>query len=521
MALAVRNTLTNRIEEFEPLQPGKVGMYVCGPTVYNYFHIGNARPFVVFDVIRRYLEVSGYDVTFVQNVTDVDDKIIQRARDEGTTSDDIASRYTDAYFEDIEALGVKRATHNPRATATIPGIIDLVRTLESRGMTYTVDGDVYFRVDRFQGYGKLSGKDVNDLRTGAGGRTGDEASRKEHPADFALWKAQKADDEPAWESPWGMGRPGWHIECSAMSMGLLGHTFDIHAGGEDLVFPHHENEIAQSEAATGKPFVRYWLHNGFLNIAKEETPLTPEQRKLVERLESAVAGGSEAERDAAMAELNAANIYVQVGGDGTISFKASKSLGNVPRVREVFERGYNGQVVRFFLLRAHYRGPITFSWAQLDDAKAQLARWAEARRRLAAAQPGDGDGTSLIAAADAAEAKFRAAMDDDFTTPGAIAAAFELIGAANKALSAAQSPPAEALARVDAILGTIEAALGLDFSESDTDGGLADDEQAMLDARAEARKSRNFAESDRLRDELKARGIVVQDGPDGQSWHRE
>ncbi|MCA8923740.1 MAG: cysteine--tRNA ligase [Planctomycetes bacterium] len=517
MTLKLRNTLTRALEPFEPRVAGQVGVYVCGPTVYDYFHVGNARPFVVFDVLRRYLEHLGYAVTFVQNITDIDDKIINRARDEGTTSEAVAERFSQAYREDVAALGVRPATHQPTATGHVQQIIALIQTLEQRGLTYTQDGDVYYRVAQFAGYGKLSGKKLEDLRLGASGRTeAAHETRKEHPADFALWKAQKLPDEPAWDSPWGKGRPGWHIECSAMSQSFLGTSFDIHAGGEDLTFPHHENEIAQSEGASGEPYARYWLHNAYLNVAKEETPLTAEQQQLVAQLELAVKQADAERKQRLLDELAAQNVYVLVDPDGALQFKGSKSLGNVPRVREIFARGFGGEVVRFFLLRAHYRAPLAFSWGGLQEAKTALARWAEARHRLTEATArGDARG-ELGGAADAAAERFTASMDDDLNTAGAIGAAFELIAASNRALEQGAASAAE-VARASEVLDTIQSVLGVSFPAAEA---LSAEEQALFDGRAAARAAKQWAESDRLRDELLARGVQVRDTPEGQTWTR-
>ncbi len=520
--LKVRNTLTNRLETFEPLTPGKVRMYVCGPTVYDYFHIGNARPFVVFDMVRRTLETLGHDVTYVQNITDIDDKIIERAREQGTDAAGVAKKYTQAYFEDLERLGVKAANHAPKATEYVPQIIEMIQALEARGMTYTCDGDVYYRVSKFPHYGCLSGKNPDDLRAGASQRTQDEhTAKKEHPADFALWKGQKAPDEPAWESPWGPGRPGWHIECSAMSTGLLGNTFDIHAGGEDLVFPHHENEIAQSQAATGEPFVRYWLHNAFLNIAKEETPLTEEQQEVVQRLEGALKAGETETWQRLRDELNEQNVHLEIDEQAkAISFKASKSLKNVPKLREVFARGYSGQVVRFFLLRTHYRSPVTFSWSLLDEARKSLGRWEEVRNRLhRAMEQGRSDGAHehpLATELAAARERYRAEMAEDFNTSGAIGAAFHLISQINAALNEATPPAKSVLEAAQAALAEMEAMLGLSF-EVQAEAKLPAEVQELLQQRAEARKRRDFAESDRIRDELKVKGYIVRDTRQGQT----
>ena len=326
--MQIYNSQSRRKETFVPLHEGKVGIYACGPTVYNYFHIGNARPFITFDVLRRYLEHKGYDVTFVQNFTDIDDKMIKRANEEGITVKELGERFIAEYFKDAQALGIRPATVHPKATEHIPQIIALVQRLIDNGHAYAVNGDVYYRVSSFPGYGKLSGQSVEDREMGASERL-DVETEKESPADFALWKAQKPG-EPAWESPWGMGRPGWHIECSAMSMAYLGETFDIHCGGKDLLFPHHENEIAQSEGATGKPYVRYWMHNGFINVDNE---------------------------------------------------KMSKSKGNFFTVRDIAKE-YSLEAVRLFMLSAHYRSPINFSREQIEAANASLTRLYTARDQL-------------------------------------------------------------------------------------------------------------------------------------------
>ena len=529
MTLRLQNSLTRKLEDFHPLVDGQVGLYVCGPTVYDYFHIGNARPFVLFDVVRRHLIASGYKVTFVQNVTDIDDKIINRGRKEGVPASDVAERFTEAYFEDVGRLGIMPADHSPRATNTIDGIIDLVKRLEERGLAYETRDGVYYRVGKFDGYGKLSGKDLDHLQQGASERTDNAMTEaKEAPFDFALWKKQKAEDEPAWESPWGMGRPGWHIECSAMAMSLLGESFDIHAGGEDLQFPHHENEIAQSEGATGKPFARYWLHNGFINIAFEETSLKPEQKVLFDTLHAAIAKNDAAAVDSAVAALEAANIYVVFEDEARTKFtvKGGKSLGNIPRVRDIFARGYDGREVRFLLLRAHYRSPLTFSWKLLDEARTAVQRWATARRRLRQ-EAGNAPETSkasgkLLAAVETGKLAFREAMDSDFNTPVAIAAAFEMVSAINSALGGNPLPPRAELDAAREALDTFEFTLGLSFDDADgAADALSGEEQAWLAERETARESRDFGASDRLRNRLATRGIAVEDTAGGQRWHRD
>ncbi len=462
-AMKIFNTMTRKKEEFVPLEPGKVKMYACGPTVYNYFHIGNARPFVVFDTLRRYLEHRGYEVTFVQNFTDIDDKMIRRANEEGVSVRELAERFIAAYYEDAAALGVRPATVHPRATDHIAEIIALIQKLEANGLAYaTGNGDVYFDTQKYRNaYGKLSGQNLDDLESGARIEV-DEIKR--HPMDFALWKGQKPG-EPAWDSPWGKGRPGWHIECSAMSMKYLGETIDIHGGGQDLIFPHHENEIAQSEGATGKPFVRYWMHNGFLNVDNQ---------------------------------------------------KMSKSLGNFFTVRDIREQ-YDLEAVRMFLLSAHYRSPLNFSREQIEQAKAALDRMYTARDNLAflregaVDRPADETEAALMEAAEASLKKFDEAMDDDLNTADAIGAIFELIKHANIALKPGCAREAvdaawNAFTEMTGVLGLVKPASKEDDAEVD----------ALVKARAQARKEKNWKESDRIRDELKARGYIVEDTAAGQ-----
>jgi len=461
--MKIFNTQTRRKEEFVPLEPGKVKMYACGPTVYNYFHIGNARAFVVFDTMRRYLEHRGYEVNFVQNLTDIDDKMITRAKEEGITVKELADRFIAAYFEDAQALGVRPATVHPKATEHMPEIIAIVTKLEAKGLAYAVNGDVYFDTQAYKDkYGKLSGQNLEDLESGA--RVGvDEIKR--HPMDFALWKAQKPG-EPAWDSPWGQGRPGWHIECSAMSMKYLGETFDIHGGGQDLIFPHHENEKAQSEGATGKPFVRYWMHNGFLNVDNE---------------------------------------------------KMSKSLGNFMTVHDI-RKQMEPEVVRFFLLSAHYRSPLNYAPDQLVQASAALERLHTARDNYgfflegAQAREPDKEETALVEAAKDAVARFDDAMDDDLNTADGIGVLFELVKRANIILKpgcARQAAQAvlDAMTEMDKVLGILKKDQGQD-ENAEVD--------ALLAARATARKEKNFAESDRIRDTLKEMGYAVEDTAQGQ-----
>ena len=460
----IYNSAHRRKEEFKPLHEGKVGIYACGPTVYNYFHIGNARPFITFDVLRRQLEREGYDVTFVQNFTDIDDKMIKRANEEGITVKELGEKFIAEYYKDAKALGIRPATVHPKATEHIPEIIALVQKLIDGGHAYaTPAGDVYYRVESFPGYGKLSGQSVEDREMGASERL-DVETDKENPADFALWKAQKSG-EPAWESPWGMGRPGWHIECSAMSMKYLGETFDIHCGGKDLLFPHHENEIAQSEGATGHPYVRYWMHNGFINVDNQ---------------------------------------------------KMSKSLGNFFTVRDIAKE-YDLEAVRMFMLSAHYRSPINFSREQIAAAHASLTRLYTARDQMkflltsARDVPMTAAEQELVQRLKGYEKRFDDAMDDDLNTADAIGAIFELVKDVNVSLTAESSKAA-----VEAALKSFTAltdVLGLVQKNEDT---LPADIQAMVDERAAARKAKDWKRSDELRDAIKAAGYILEDSREGQ-----
>ena len=459
----IYNSETRRKEEFVPLHEGKVGIYACGPTVYNYFHIGNARPFITFDVLRRQLEREGYEVTFVQNFTDIDDKMIRRANEEGITVQELGERFIAEYYKDAEALGVRKATVHPKATEHMAEIIALVQKLIDNGHAYAVNGDVYYRVRSYDHYGKLSGQNIDDREMGASDRLNVETD-KEDPADFTLWKAQKPG-EPAWESPWGMGRPGWHIECSAMSMKYLGETFDIHCGGKDLLFPHHENEIAQSEGATGKPYVRYWMHNGFINIDNE---------------------------------------------------KMSKSKGNFFTVRDIAKE-YDLEAVRLFMLSAHYRSPINFSRDQIESAHASLTRLYTARDQMlfliknAQDKPETEQEAAFIGRLKEYEKRFDDAMDDDMNTADAIGAIFELVKDANVTLNSESGKAA-----IEAALNSMKAlcdVLGILQKKED---GLPAEIQAMVDERAEARKNKNWKRSDELRDAIKAAGYVLEDTPQGQ-----
>lgn len=456
--MQIYNTMTRKKEELVPLVPGQVSMYVCGPTVYNFFHIGNARPFVVFDTLRRYLEYRGYKVKFIQNFTDIDDKLIRKANEEGITVPEVAERYIKEYYTDADALSVERATCNPRATEHIPQIIALVETLIEKGHAYPADnGDVYFSVRSFPGYGKLSGQSIEDLESGA---RIDPTEHKKDPLDFALWKGAKPG-EPSWDCPWGKGRPGWHIECSAMSMELLGPTFDIHAGGQDLVFPHHENEIAQSEAATGKPFARYWMHNGYINVNNQ---------------------------------------------------KMSKSLGNFLLVRDIGKE-FDLEAVRLFLLGAHYRNPVNFSRDLVEQSNTGLIRIRTARERLAEAKEGpatDAD-AAFIASLEEYRSKFCDAMDDDLNTADAIGVLFDYARAVNTFVSEPRSR--EALGKAAELFDSITGVLGiLQHKKAEEFPAEA---LALLEERTAVRKAKDWARADAIRDELKAMGYAVEDSKDG------
>lgn len=462
--MQIYNSLTRKKEEFKPVHEGKVGIYACGPTVYNYFHIGNARPFITFDVLRRQLEREGYQVTFVQNFTDIDDKMIRRANEEGITVKELADRFIKEYFIDAQALGIRPATVHPKATEHISEIIDLISKLIQNGHAYAVpSGDVYYRVTAFPGYGKLSGQSVEDREMGASERL-DVETDKENPADFALWKAQKPG-EPAWDSPWGKGRPGWHIECSAMSMKYLGESFDIHCGGKDLLFPHHENEIAQSEGATGKPYVHYWMHNGFINVDNQ---------------------------------------------------KMSKSLNNFFTVRDIAKE-YDLEAVRLFMLSAHYRSPINFSREQIEAANNSLNRLYTARDNLVFQRDHGEDRplnqleTEFCDRVKEYEKKFDAAMDDDLNTADALGVIFEMVKDANVIVQ-----PGCASEAADKALESLNAlceVLGLLSREKDD---LTNEVRRMVEERAEARRNKDWKRSDELRDAIRAAGYILEDTKQGQ-----
>ena len=451
--LTLYNSLTRQLEVFSPLQPGKVRMYVCGMTVYDFCHLGHARVFVVFDMVSRWLRASGYQVTYVRNITDIDDKIIKRAAENNESPASLTQRYIEAMHEDEARLGVLRPDYEPRATEYVAEMTAMIQALELKGLAYQAEnGDVYYSVRGFPGYGALSGKSLEDLR--AGERV-EIDTHKRDPLDFVLWKAAKPG-EPAWPGPHGLGRPGWHIECSVMSGKLLGRHFDIHGGGQDLQFPHHENEIAQSEGAHDCKFVNYWLHNGFVRVDNE---------------------------------------------------KMSKSLGNFFTIREILDK-FDPEVVRFFILRAHYRSPLNYSDAHLEDAKSALTRLYTALKNAPPAEIKlDWNNAYAI--------RFKAAMDDDFNTPEAMAVLFELAGEVNKSKNAELAGLLKAMGSVVGLLQRLPEI----FLRGESSG---DDERidSLVKARQEAKLSRNFAEADRIRDELKGAGIILEDGPHGTTWRR-
>ena len=472
--MEIFNTETMTLQEFVPITPGEVKMYVCGPTVYNLIHIGNARPMIVFDTVRRYFEYKGYKVNYVSNFTDVDDKIIKAANEEGVTASEISERYIRECKKDMADLNIEPATHNPQATQEIDGMIEMIQTLIDKGFAYVAkDGTVYFSVAKDRQYGKLSHKNLEDLQFNMRGIQVSGQDQKRDPLDFVLWKPKK-EGEPYWESPWCEGRPGWHIECSVMSRKYLGETIDIHAGGEDLIFPHHENEIAQSECANGKPFVHYWMHNAFLNIDNH---------------------------------------------------KMSKSLGNFKTVREV-DAKYDPMVLRFLMLSAHYRSPLNFSADLMTSAKASLDRMKSCLQNLDynighAAKEDMQDGEdALRAQAEEYRTQFEKAMDDDFNTADGISAVFDLVRFINTKLTSENSKALLQAVR-DEFTTLTESVLGLKLE----DAGEVDEAEdarinALVEERQAARKARDFAKADAIRDELKAQGIVVEDTKEGVKWHR-
>lgn len=460
------NTLTRTKEEFIPLEEGKVKMYVCGPTVYNYIHIGNARPFIMFDTLRRYLQYKGYDVTFIQNFTDVDDKIIKRGHEEGISPEEVANKYIDEYFVDADGLGIKRADVHPRVTDNIQQIIDFVKDLEDKGYAYEVNGDVYFDTKKFEGYGKLSKQNQDELEAGARIEVN---GQKRHPMDFVLWKSKK-EGEPGWNSPWGEGRPGWHIECSVMSNRYLGETIDIHAGGQDLAFPHHENEIAQSEARSGKTFSNYWVHNGYININNE---------------------------------------------------KMSKSKGNFFTVRDISKQ-YDLEIVRFFMLSAHYRNPVNFSDEMLNQAKAGLERLYNAKEKLEFTISNLSESSikdeekELIGELESYKTKFINAMEDDLNTADAVSAIFELSKFINTNVNETSSVEFAkmCLDKFNELTGV------LNIVNKKNDDILDKDIEELIQKRADAKKNKDFKLADDIRQELLDKGIVLEDTRQGTKWKR-
>lgn len=459
--MKIYNTMTRKKEEFIPLDKNNVKMYSCGPTVYNYFHIGNARPFIIFDTMRRYLEYLGYGVTFVQNFTDIDDKMIKRANEDGITVKELGERFIDEYFKDAKAIGIRPATVHPKATENIDAIIDIIKKLVDNGYAYAMEGNVYFSTKKFKDYGKLSKQPLDELEAGA---RIDVNEHKKDPMDFALWKAKK-EGEPYWESPWGEGRPGWHIECSAMANKYLGETIDLHSGGQDLVFPHHENEIAQSECANCREFSRYWMHNGYINV---------DNRKM------------------------------------------SKSLGNFFTVRDILEK-YDGEVIRFFMLSAHYRNPINFSDTLMEQARSAVERVYTCIENLeflrGSAEDKECD-EELKTRLNELRDRFIAAMDDDLNTADAIAAIFDIVYTANTEITSGSGKEAIELAL--GLIRELGGVLGLFGKETAKD--LDAEIEELIRKRGEARKAKNWAEADAIRDKLKEMNIVLKDTPDGVKW---
>ncbi|MDD6673410.1 MAG: cysteine--tRNA ligase [Eubacteriales bacterium] len=464
--MKVFNTLTRTKEEFVPVDKNEVKIYACGPTVYNFIHIGNARPLCVFDVLRRYLEYRGYNVKFVQNFTDVDDKIIKRANEENSTFEEIAQKYVDEFWIDAHGLNFKEATVHPKATQNIDEIIKIIKSLEEKGYAYAVDGDVYYRTLKFKGYGKLSHQPIDDLKSGARIAVGD---KKEDPLDFALWKAAK-EGEPYWDSPWGKGRPGWHIECSAMNRKYLGNTIDIHCGGQDLIFPHHENEIAQSEAANDAPFSKYWMHNGYINVD---------------------------------------------------NVKMSKSLGNFKTVREIAQV-YGYEVIRYFLISSHYRSPINYSLDIIEQCKSALERLYTCRDSLDFAIKNASrdidDDEEILNLINSRKEQFIKALDDDLNTADGIAAIFDLVSDINTKIinkEVSENVCKAAASMFDELCGV----LGIVYNRKSND--IDDEIQSLIDKRQQARANKDWATADAIRDELKAKGIILKDTPQGVTWVKE
>ena len=467
--MKIYNTMTRKKEEFKPIEEGKVKMYVCGPTVYNFFHIGNGRTFIVFDTVRRYLEYKGYDVEFVQNFTDIDDKMIKRANEENISVKEVGDKYIAEYYKDADNLNIERASVNPRATEYITEVVDFVKELVDKGYAYESNGDVYFSTKKFEGYGKLSGQNLEELQAGASNRV-DLDERKRDPMDFAIWKAQK-EGEPGWESPWGLGRPGWHIECSCMAKKLLGDTIDIHAGGMDLAFPHHENEIAQSEALTGKSFSNYWMHSAYVNVN---------------------------------------------------NVKMSKSLNNFFTARDVL-KSYDADVIRFFMLSAHYRAQINFSKELLDSAKASVERLYNAIGNLenlleeVSVDKMSEEEKKYLESLNSYREKYIQKMDDDFNTADAISVLFELVKNTNTNITTASSK--ELVEKALELIRELGAPLGI--LQKLTKVSLEDEVEKLIEQRQEARRNRDFALADKIRDDLKSRGIILEDTPQGVRWKME
>ncbi|MDY5242197.1 MAG: cysteine--tRNA ligase [Eubacterium sp.] len=464
--MKIFNTMTRRKEEFVPLDKNEVKIYACGPTVYNYIHIGNARPLCVFDVLRRYLEYRGYNVRFVQNFTDVDDKIIKRANEEGLSFEEVSKKYIKEFWTDAHGLNFKDATVHPKATENIDEIINIIKTLEEKGYAYAVDGDVYYRTLKFKDYGKLSHQPIEDLQSGARIAIGE---KKENPLDFALWKAAK-EGEPYWDSPWGKGRPGWHIECSAMNKRYLGDSIDIHCGGKDLVFPHHENEIAQSEAANDAPFAKYWMHNGYINVD---------------------------------------------------NVKMSKSLGNFKTVREI-ANVYGYEVIRYFLISSHYRSPINYSIDIIEQCQSALDRLYTCRESLdfaiKNAKSDIDDDEEILKFIASAKDEFIKAMDDDLNTADGIAAVFNLVSTINTEIinkEVSLNVCKKAAEMFDELTGV----LGLLYNRKSND--IDDDIEKLIEQRQTARANKDWATADKIRDELKAKGIILKDTPQGVTWTKE
>ena len=464
--MKIFNTMTRRKEEFVPLDKNEVKIYACGPTVYNYIHIGNARPLCVFDVLRRYLEYRGYNVRFVQNFTDVDDKIIKRANEEGLSFEEVSNKYIKEFWTDAHGLNFKDATVHPKATENIDEIINIIKTLEEKGYAYAVDGDVYYRTLKFKDYGKLSHQPIEDLQSGARIAIGE---KKENPLDFALWKAAK-EGEPYWDSPWGKGRPGWHIECSAMNKRYLGDSIDIHCGGKDLVFPHHENEIAQSEAANDAPFAKYWMHNGYINVD---------------------------------------------------NVKMSKSLGNFKTVREI-ANVYGYEVIRYFLISSHYRSPINYSIDIIEQCQSALDRLYTCRESLdfaiKNAKSDIDDDEEILKFIASAKDEFIKAMDDDLNTADGIAAVFNLVSTINTEIinkEVSLNVCKKAAEMFDELTGV----LGLLYNRKSND--IDDDIEKLIEQRQTARANKDWATADKIRDELKAKGIILKDTPQGVTWTKE